>query len=123
MLLLQQIIGDAKVLQAKAETDFEAAVKDYKQFKDDATVAITTKEQSLVDLGVEKSESKADLLEAHAEATELEKELASLGETKAALREECDLLMNKFDLRQEAREQEIDALVTAKSILSGMKVE
>eukprot|EP00913_Durusdinium_trenchii_P002531 g2340.t1 len=118
MLLLQQIIGDAKVLQAKAETDFEAAVKDYKQFKDDATVAITTKEQSLVDLGVEKSESKADLLEAHAEATELEKELASLGETKAALREECDLLMNKFDLRQEAREQEIDALVTAKSILS-----
>ena len=48
MLLLQQIIGDAKVLQAKAETDFEAAVKDYKQFKDDATVAITTKAHGMI---------------------------------------------------------------------------
>jgi len=123
MLLLQQIQNDAKVLQTQAEADLKAAVTDFEQFKNDAQVAIATKEQSLVDLGVEKSETQADLLEASAEAKDLEKELLALGKTKTALKEECDFLLGNFDLRQEAREQEMEALVTAKSILSGMKVE
>lgn len=123
MLPLQQISNDAKVMQTKAEADLKSAVKDYEEFKNDALVAISTKEQSLVDLGVEKSETQADLLEASAEAKDLEKDLVALGKTKTALKEECDFLMSKFDLRQEAREQEMEALVTAKSILSGMKVE
>lgn len=123
MLLLQQIQNDAKVLQTQAEADLKAAVTDFEQFKNDAQVAIATKEQSLVDLGVEKSETQADLLETSAEAKDLEKELLALGKTKTALKEECDFLLGNFDLRQEAREQEVEALVTAKSILSGMKVE
>ena len=123
MLLLQQIQNDAKVLQTQAEADIKAAVTDFEQFKNDAQVAIATKEQSLVDLGVEKSETQADLLETSAEAKDLEKELLALGKTKTALKEECDFLLGNFDLRQEAREQEMEALVTAKSILSGMKVE
>ena len=32
--------------------------------------------------------------------------------------EECDVLISNFDLRQDAREQEIDALKTAKHLLS-----
>lgn len=123
MLLLQQIQNDAKVLQTQAEADLKAAVTDFEQFKNDAQVAIATKEQSLVDLGVEKSETQADLLETSAEAKDLEKELLALGKTKTALKEECDFLLGNFDLRQEAREQEMESLVTAKSILSGMKVE
>eukprot|EP00434_Breviolum_minutum_P014556 symbB.v1.2.012835.t3/scaffold887.1/size155094/2 len=101
MLLLQQIQNDAKVLQTQAEADLKAAVTDFEQFKNDA------QEQSLVDLGVEKSETQADLLEASAEAKDLEKELLALGKTKTALKEECDFLLGNFDLRQEAREQEM----------------
>jgi len=122
MLLLQQIQNDAKVLQTQAEADLKAAVTDFEQFKNDAQVAIATKEQSLVDLGVEKSETQADLLEASAEAKDLEKELLALGKTKTALKEECDFLLGNFDLRQEAREQEMEALVTAKSILSFLEM-
>eukprot|EP00439_Symbiodinium_sp_Y106_P061108 s162_g9.t1 len=139
--MLHQIIGDARVMETKARADLNASIADYQRFKADATSAIAKKEkagrllshefpdmeipqeQSLVDLAVQKSEAKSDALEMKKEVKRLSEELDDLSATKSALKEECDFLVTNFGLRQDARSQEIEALHTAKAVLSGMKTD
>ncbi|CAE7753006.1 unnamed protein product [Symbiodinium pilosum] len=66
--MLHQIIGDAKIMETKARADLNASLDDYEQFKVDALAAISTKERSLVDLDVQKSEANSDALETKKEA-------------------------------------------------------
>merc|ERR1719169_223700 len=47
------------------------------------------------------------------------KELGATLQYIASLHAECDWLMQYFDVRKEARTDEIDALVKAKAVLSG----
>ncbi|CAE7025218.1 unnamed protein product [Symbiodinium microadriaticum] len=121
--MLHQIIGDAKIMETKARADLNASLADYERFKADATSAIAKKEQSLVDLAVQKSEAKSDALEMKKEVKRLSQELDDLSATKSALKEECEFLVTNFELRQDARSQEIEALHTAKAVLSGMKTD
>ncbi|CAJ1453214.1 unnamed protein product [Effrenium voratum] len=68
-----------------------------------------------------KSNTKADLESDMAEASQkiglTEDELASLAETKAALKQSCDFVVKNFQTRQKSRAEEIQALVAAKTIL------
>ncbi len=50
-------------------------------------------------------------------------ELEQLSNYKAALHQSHDLVMNKFEIRQTARDEEIEALKQAKAILSGAKFD
>ncbi|CAE7570474.1 unnamed protein product [Symbiodinium natans] len=121
--MLHQIIGDAKVMETKARADLNASLADYEQFKADALAAIATKEQGLVDLDVQKSEAKSNALEMKKEVKRLGQELEDLSAKKSALKEECEFLVANFELRQDARSEEIEALQTAKAVLSGMKTD
>jgi len=49
------------------------------------------------------------------------KELDQLTNTKKELHSSCDWQMKNFDTRQKARDEEVDALGQAKSILKGAK--
>jgi len=48
-----------------------------------------------------------------------ETELEQLANAKADLHKACDFVLKNFDIRQEARDQEVEALRQAKAILSG----
>jgi hypothetical protein len=48
-------------------------------------------------------------------------ELEQLANEKADLHKSCDFTVKNFDIRQEARDQEVEAIRQAKAILSGMK--
>merc|ERR1719269_85589 len=69
-------------------------------------------------------------LKAEAEGVKTEKEeelettmknLEQLSNTNADLHKDCDFTIKNFDIRQTARDQEIEALKQAKAILSGSK--
>ena len=64
---------------------------------------------------------QTELAEAEATLEETEAELDSLAASKAELHAACDFVLKNFDYRQTARDQEIEALKQAKSILSGAK--
>merc|ERR1719352_555608 len=71
----------------------------------------------------EKEAAKAEMeagLEASKEAlASAGKELEATKEVIKSLHVECDFLLKYFDVRQEARSSEIDALGKAKAVLSG----
>ena len=74
-----------------------------------------------------KSESKpkaeAELVESKKskEATMLE--LEQLSNYNAQLHQSCDFVMKNFELRQTARDEEVEALKQSKAILSGVKFD
>jgi len=119
--LLEQIIGDSKVMVKEAELGIEEAQKDFAAFKEDTDSAVATKNQSLIDLGVQKSETSESALAKKDELQELESTATALAQKESALHEECDFLLKNFDIRQEARSQEMEALDTANAFLNGMQ--
>jgi len=51
----------------------------------------------------------------------VELELEQLANMNEQLHKSCDFILKNFDIRQQAREEEIEALKEAKAILSGAK--
>jgi len=74
-----------------------------------------------VDRTGEKTQAEEDLLQARKELDGVVAELESLTKDAAAFHGECDYVMKNFDLRQEARDDEVAALRQAKAYLSGAK--
>merc|ERR1740127_431650 len=121
MGMLQQIISDAKQLEAdaiKAESD---AQKAYETVVKDTNASVEDKNRDITNKSSEKATAEADKT-----ATEEAKETA-LNEqqqnknSEADLHKSCDFVLKNFDIRQAARDQEVEALRQAKAILSGAK--
>merc|ERR1719160_736087 len=121
MGMIEQIIRDTETLEAeavKAETD---AQKAYEEFVKDSNGSIEEKTRMITEKTSEKAETEADKT-----ATTEGKETAlaeqqQLANENADLHKACDFTLKNFDIRQEARDQEVEALRQAKAILSGAK--
>jgi len=119
MSLLEQIIGDSVTLETeaiaaetKAQSDYEAMVKDSNDIIADLAESITSKTKGAAAATMEKSESASEHLSAVGE-------LDSLSAYEADLHGQCDFVLKNFDIRQKARLQEMEAIQAAKGILSG----
>jgi hypothetical protein len=118
--MIEQIIADAKTLEAdaiKAETDaqkaYEAFVKDTNFALGEKTRDITTKSETKAVAEGDKVAAEEDLAAALNMQQQNEAENADLHKS-------CDFTMQNFDIRQAALEQEIESLEEAKSVLRGM---
>merc|ERR1719221_5709 len=120
MGLLQQIINDAKAMEAETIRSEEDAQKAYEDFVKETNGSIEAKSKEIVDKSEIKAKSESDLVDAK-EATMLE--LEQLSNYNAELRQSCDFVMKNFEVRQTARDEEVEALRRAKAILSGAKFE
>merc|ERR1719356_2182878 len=120
MGLLQQIINDAKAMEAETIRSEEDAQKAYEDFVKETNGSIEAKSKEIVDKSEIKAKAESDLVEAK-EATVLE--LEQLSNYKAELHQSCDFVMKNFEVRQTARDEEVEALRQAKAILSGAKFE
>merc|ERR1712178_336957 len=112
MGMIQQIINDAKAMEAEAIRSEEDAQKAYEEFVKDTN----NKSES-------KAKAKADRVEAKEDKEAVMLELEQLANYKAELHSSCDFVMKNFEIRQTARDEEIEALKQAKAILSGAKFE
>jgi len=119
MGMIQQIITDAKAMEAEAirgEADdqkaYENFVKDTNEAIDAATVEMTNTAEAKAKAEGENTEAKLDL-----DATEAE--LKQLGDEDFRLHSECDFVLKNFDVRQSSRDDEMEALKDSISILSG----
>jgi chromosome segregation ATPase len=117
--MIDMLIKDLEKEMTQAELEEKDGQEDYETFmKDSATKraedskTMTDKEGALADLETSLGQQKSDKSQA-------EKDLGALNEYIHSLHLECDWLVKYFDMRKEARTNEIDALEKAKAVLSG----
>jgi hypothetical protein len=121
--LLTQILGDAKVMEAEAVKDEQAAQETYEKFVKDTNDSIASKQAAIVNKSQDKASAEQDLGNAKQDLSDEKGELTSLENERSDLKIQCDFLLRNFDLRQQARDEEIEALRQAKAILSGMEMD
>mmetsp|Transcript_7387 Transcript_7387/g.20956 ORF Transcript_7387/g.20956 Transcript_7387/m.20956 type:complete len:681 (-) Transcript_7387:92-2134(-) len=121
MGMLQQIISDAKEMEAAAVRAENEAQQAYEEFVKETNASIEAKGKDVVNKSEAKAKAEAELVSAKEslEATGLE--LEQLANEKAELHQGCDFILKTFDVRQTARDEEVEALKQAKAILSGAR--
>merc|ERR1719253_1323417 len=119
MGMMSGIINDAKAMEAEAIRGEESAQKTYEEFVMDTNNSVEEKTKDIV----AKTESKAKAEEAKVEATSERDsvlgELEQLANENADLHKSCDFTLKNFELRQTARDEEIEALKQSIAMFSG----
>merc|ERR1719446_1550138 len=98
------------------ESDAQTA---YETFVKDTNDSVTEKTKDIVNKSDMKAKAESDKVEKEAELEAVAGDLESLANENADLHKSCDFTLKNFDLRQGARESEMEALKQALSILSG----
>jgi len=123
MQLIQQIIADAKAMEAEAIRSEEDAQKAYEDFVKETNASIEAKSKDIVEKSEVKARAEGELVETKEAKEAVILELEQLSNYNAQLHQSCDFVLKNFDLRQTARDEEIEALRQAKAILSGAKFD
>merc|ERR1712174_8173 len=121
--LIQQIISDAKAMEAETIRAEEDAQKAYEDFVKETNNSIEAKSRDIVNKSETKARAETDLVEAKEAKEGVLLELEQLSNYNAQLQQSCNFVLKNFDLRQTARDEEVEALRQAKAILSGAKFE
>merc|ERR1712113_1072931 len=121
--LIQQIIADAKAMEAEAIRSEEDAQKAYEDFVKETNNSIEAKSRDIVNKSEAKAKAEVDLVETKEAKEGVLLELEQLSNYNAQLHQSCDFVLKNFDVRQTARDEEVEALRQAKAILSGAKFE
>merc|ERR1719375_1595386 len=103
---------EAKVAEADAQKDYESMMNDSQKKRAEDAKALTDKTSTL-------AEMQSDLESDTETKAATSKELGATLQYIQSLHAECDWLIQYFDVRKEARTSEIDALGKAKAVLSG----
>merc|ERR1719393_1250767 len=102
-------LGGGVVLAA-----YEAFMKDSTTSKEACLKEITNKTSA-------KAKADADSTQATADLKATVTDILTLADYSAELHKKCDFLVKNFDLRQQSRTQEMEALAQAKAIFQGAK--
>lgn len=120
--LLQQIMNDAATMEKETVQAEEDAQTTYEEFVKDSNNSIEKKTKAILNKSDMKSTAEVNRVSAEAEKKALFEKLERLSNFNAELHISCDFVLKNFDIRQTARDEEIDALRQAKAILSSADV-
>merc|ERR1712107_750755 len=123
MKMIEEIVKDAKAMEAEAIRSEEDAQKAYEDFVKETNASIEAKSKEIVNKSEEKAKTESELVETKEAKEAVMLELEQLSNYNAELHQSCDFVLKNFDLRQTARDEEVEALKQAKAILSGAKFE
>merc|ERR1719393_765077 len=121
MGMIQNVINESKALEAEAIRGEEQAQKAYEEFVMDTNASIEEKSKDLVSKAEDKGKTEAALVETKQEMDSTMGELEDLYNENADLHKACEYILKNFEIRQTARDEEVEALKQAKAILSGSK--
>merc|ERR1719174_3453646 len=119
--MLEDVMADSEKSEKDAfasEADAQAA---YENLMKESNKAIKTNTQKITNLSESLAKAKESLSMAKTGRMATVGELENLNDVAGELHKQCDYLLKNFDARQAARAAEIDAMIEAKNILSGMK--
>jgi chromosome segregation ATPase len=119
MGMIQQIIDDAKKEEAEAiqaEKDAQAA---YETFVKDTNDSISAKNDSIVNKSATRADKEGELNNAKKDFENVGIELEELSNESSDLHRACDFILDNFDVRQAAFDDEVEGLREAEASLKG----
>jgi len=119
MGIIQQIIDDAKAMEADAIRAEGEEQKSYEGFVRDTNLAIEEKGKELTAKGEVKAKTEASKVEEEVHRDSVLGELEQLAQQSADLHRSCDFLLKNFGVRSTARDEEIEALKQGIAMFSG----
>jgi hypothetical protein len=122
MSMIEKLIYEAKGLQAEAKKGEQEEQAQYEALVEDTNASIKDLSKLIVTKTSEKAEATQGKAEVEADLADTKADIEGLAKYNADLHGECDYIQSNFQVRQDARQQEIEALQQAKSILSGASV-
>jgi len=117
--LLMKVIENSEVEEKQLEMDEQNSQRLYGEFVSATTATIEAHRAAVEEKTARRSEAQAAKADTEGDQLANDNELAKLGELLAAHHMECDYLLKYFDIRQQARAEEMDAITDAKAVLSG----
>jgi len=119
MGMMDMVIHDLKTDMAEAARDEKTAQKEYVELMGESQESRAQDVKSITD----KKESRSVLEEKITESKEARKmafdQLNNIHEYVAELHNSCDFIVENFDLRKEARSNEMESLKNAKAVMEG----
>jgi len=119
MGLLQNIINDSKAVEAEAIHDEEKSQEAYESFIQESNRSIDVKSDALTDARAARAKNEQEKSDEENNHAGLLTEIEQLTNNNIDIHSSCDFVLKNFDIRQSARDEEVEALRQAKSILSG----
>jgi len=122
MGMIEQIIADAKAMEQdalKAEEEEQVA---YETFTTETNASIEAATKESITCAENKAKKEGEKTETEMARDGVMGELEALAGENADLHKSCDYTLKNFDLRQTARQSEMEALKQALSILSGASI-
>merc|ERR1719473_705684 len=117
--MMQSIIDDAKAMEAEAIRGEEESQKAYEEFVIDTNNSIDENTKDLISKSDMKAKAEAEKVEAETEHAATMETLEQLYNENADLHKSCDFTVKNFEIRQSARDDEIEALKQALAMFSG----
>merc|ERR1719217_452393 len=122
LALMDNIAKELENDMKDSEYEEKTAQKDYEELMSDSAETREAKVKSIT----EKEGAKAQLSAKKLAATEKErgdfKDVDAIHAYTSTLHTDCDFILENYDVRKEARTQEIESLKNAKAVLSGAKI-
>merc|ERR1712216_1022527 len=118
----EQIIEDSVKLEQESMAGEKQARTEYMKFVKDSNDLIKTVAKDTVEKTKQIADAKSKSADAKGDLESADTELDSLSKVKQDLHNECDFVLKNFETRQKARATEIEAIQSAKGILSGAKI-
>merc|ERR1719188_716532 len=117
--MMDILVHDLETETAEAETDEKLAQQEYEQTMSDSAAKRSADSKSISDKEGTKAEMQTVLETSDGEKKSTEKELMAVAKYMQTLHAECDWISEYYEVRQEARKDEMDALDKTKAVLSG----
>jgi len=121
MGMMDGIVRDLENDMKDAEYEEKTAQKDYAELMADSQATRKADSKAVVDKTAAKAEAEGKLMEAKEGRAASAEDVKLIATTIQDLHARCDFIMQNFDMRKEARANEIDSLKNAKAVLSGAK--
>jgi len=117
--LMDMMVSELESDMKDAEYEEKTAQKDYSELMSTSQATRAQDSKSIIDKTASKAEVGQKLMLAKESKTASETDVGLIGQVIADLHVSCDFLLQNYDLRKEARTNEVESLKNAKAILSG----
>merc|ERR1740123_787724 len=117
--LLMKIIENSEVASQQLTQDEQRAQTLYAEFVKTTTATIEADRAAIAEKVVHVAELNGEKADTEDSQLTNDGKLEKLGELLKAYHLECDYIIKHFDVREQARTEEMDALADAKAVLAG----
>jgi len=122
MGMMDDIVHDLESDVKDLEYEEKTAAKDYGELMADSQETRAGNSKAIVDKTATKAETEGKLMETKEALSGAAEDVKLSAATISDLHASCDFIMQNYDMRKEARANEVDSLKNAKAVLSGAKM-